>query len=103
VVYGWGNTTFLTQGASATHQGKKYGVAPQVAINKQQKTISLTYRATDFGIKNWLNSKLYITTWDISGEGAYRELSPEPSAWHFGGGKHTDAKVFDAVELSLIP
>jgi hypothetical protein len=37
VVYGWGNTTFSSQGASATHQGKKYGVAPQVAVNKQQK------------------------------------------------------------------
>jgi len=101
VVYGWGNTTFSTKHASAEHQGEKLGVAPRVETDKEAKTIRFTYRLSDFGVTNWLGSKIYVTTWDITGEGAYREVEPEPSKWSFGGGDHNAAKILDSVELSL--
>ncbi|WP_143872118.1 alpha-amylase family glycosyl hydrolase [Catenovulum sediminis] len=101
VVYGWGNTTFSTEQASEKHQGQKFGVAPRVKTDKNSKTISFTYRLSDFGLSNWIGSKIYVTTWDITGEGAYRELTPEPSKWNFGGGHQDDAKILDFIELSL--
>lgn len=101
VVYGWGNTTFSSQGASTVHQGKKFGIAPQIRVNKATKQITFTYRATDFGIQNWRSSRVYLTTWDISGEGAYRELSPTPGKWHFAGGKNNGAKILDWLVLVL--
>lgn len=101
VIYGWGNTTFSAQNANAHHQGKKFGIAPRVTIDKSLKTISFSYRASDFGVTSWLNSHVYITTWDITGEGAYRELTPTPELWSFGGGKHNDAKIIDYLEITI--
>ena len=101
VVYGWGNTTFSSDGATADHQGKKYGVAPMAQVNKYDKTITFTYRASDFGIPTWLDSHLYITTWDITGEGVYLKISPEPEDWSFGGGSEDEPKILDFVQLNL--
>ncbi len=101
VAYGWGNTTFSTASATPQHQGKKFGVAPKVSVNKPSKSITFSYKATDFGIKDWENSKIFATTWDITGEGAYRELQLSPSNWAFSGATHDQAKVLDAVTLVL--
>ena len=103
VVYGWGNTTFSNQHASATHQGDKLGIAPRVAVDKVANQIKLTYNASDLGIPSWRNSKVFISTWDITGEGMYREVAPQSSDWSFGGGHHNDAKIADAVSLVLAP
>ncbi len=102
VVYGWGNTTFSHNSASPEHQGLKLGVAPRVKVDKALKQIQLTYNALELGVKGWQDTNIYITTWDISGEGVYRELTPQSSKWRFGGGEHNDAKIADFVELSLI-
>ena len=101
VVYGWGNTTFSDTGASHDHQGEKWGVAPLAEVNKSKKSVTFTYRASDFAITQWHGSKIYITTWDITGEGMYRELSPSPSEWSFGGGEKDDPKILDAIEIIL--
>ncbi|MEL0036808.1 MAG: hypothetical protein VW882_10480, partial [Gammaproteobacteria bacterium] len=45
--------------------------------------------------------KIYITTWDITGEGMYRGLSPNPSHWDFSGGEADGAKILDSVELVI--
>lgn len=103
VVYGWGNTTFSTLGADAKHQGEKFGVAPSVKVDKLKKSISFTYKTSDFGISSWLHANVYITTWDITGEGAYRELEPNKSEWSFSGGHHNDAKILDEVTIKLTP
>lgn len=71
VIYGWGNTTFSAQNANMHHQGKKFGIAPLVTVDKSLKTITFSYRASDFGVTSWLNSHIYVTTWDITGEGAH--------------------------------
>ena len=101
VVYGWGNTTFSNEGASSKHQGKRFGVAPQIMVDKNNKTISMVYLATDFGVKSWLGSKLYITTWDITGEGEYRKLTKDKSDWSFSGGEAKGPKVLDSMFVTL--
>ncbi|MCG7530428.1 alpha-amylase family glycosyl hydrolase [Psychrobium sp. MM17-31] len=102
VVYGWGNTTFSPVNSNAENQGDKFGIAPQVVVDKEAKTIKFIYRGSDFDVSSWKNAKLYITTWDITGEGAYRQLQPTPSPWNFGGGPDNGAKILDSAELELV-
>jgi glycosidase len=101
IVYGWGNTTFTYEDASATKQGKRLGVAPNITVNKLEKTITFTYRGSQLNINDWRGVNIYISTWDITGEGMYRELSKQPSDWTFSGGEHTDPKVFDSMFVSI--
>ena len=101
VIYGWGNTAFSNKGADAHIQGERLGIAPSVRVNKEAKTITFSYRASDFDVDSWINSNIYITTWDITGEGAYRDLNPSASAWSFGGGKPDQAKILDYMKISL--
>ncbi len=101
VIYGWGNTTFTSENASSSKQGNRLGVAPSVSVDKTAKTIAFTYRADDLGIDGWDDTHIFISTWDITGEGMYRELSEEPSDWHYGGGPKDGAKVLDSLFISL--
>lgn len=101
VIYGWGNTTFTSEGASASKQGKRLGIAPSITVDKAAKTISFTYRADDLGIEKWQGTHIFVSTWDITGEGVYRELVDEPSDWHFGGGKKDGAKILDSLSIAL--
>ena len=101
VIYGWGNTTFSSRGATADRQGKRFGVAPKATVDKSKRTITLRYRASDFGIDGWRSARIYVTTWDITGEGVYRDLESTMSDWHFGGGRADGPKILDTVELHL--
>jgi carbohydrate-binding DOMON domain-containing protein len=101
VVYGWGNTTYSTEGASGSSKGRKFGIAPQVEVDSDNKLIRFRYRKTDFGITEWSGAKFFITTWDITGEGAYRDLSPVATKWSFGGGESDGPKVLDSVQFTI--
>ncbi|MEL7022877.1 MAG: alpha-amylase family glycosyl hydrolase [Pseudomonadota bacterium] len=103
VIYGWGNTTFSNEGADSARQGKRFGIAPTATVDKTQRTITLRYRASDFGFDDWLATNVFVTTWDITGEGVYRELAPAASDWHFGGGPPEGEKILDSIALSLGP
>ena len=37
------------------------------------------------GIADWEGMNLYVTTWDMNGEGEYVPIQPNPSDWFFGG------------------
>jgi len=101
VTYGWGNTTFSTAGADANNFGEKFAVAPHIRVDDVNKTINFRYDKQDFDIADWRGAKIYITTWDITGEGMYRGLSPNPSHWDFAGGEADGAKILDSVELVI--
>ena len=101
VIYGWGNTTFASTGSTPDKQGDRFGIAPAAEVDKAAKTITLTYKTSDFGFDSWAGSSIYITTWDITGEGVYRKLSPDKSDWSFGGGAADDPKILDAMMVSV--
>ena len=101
VAYGWGNYMYRSQQSNARQMGKKVGVSPQIKVDKQKGTIEFTYRGEQFGVQSWQGVSVFITTWDITGEGAYRELSPKGGEWVFAGGKHDDPKILDAVMIKL--
>ncbi len=101
VVYGWGNTTFSAVNSDKHHQGEKFGVAPMASVDKSARKISFKYSGADFGIKNWHGSKVYITTWDITGEGVYREISSEASKWSMKGDSEHGPKILDELKIII--
>ena len=99
-VYGWGNSLYTTNGASPNAKGTKVGTAPEVHVDKANKKIKLIYAGESFGISDWSNYHIYITTWDMSGEGDYRPLGLASDNWQFGGAAPDAPKIMDEV---LIP
>jgi len=101
VLYGWGNFLFDNHGATADKPGQKLGTAPSVKVDKDARTITLTYSASALGQAAWAGTKIYLTTWDRAGEGGIRPLSPEGAEWEFGGGEHTDPLILDELLIEL--
>ena len=101
VAYGWGNSTFSTDNSDRTSFGQKYGVAPTIVVDKAANTIRFRYNRTDFGIPDWYQSSIYVTTWDITGEGMYRKIDKDVSEWSFSVGDQDDPKVFDSMLIRI--
>ncbi|MEM9837882.1 MAG: alpha-amylase family glycosyl hydrolase [Pseudomonadota bacterium] len=101
VIFGWGNTMFSADGASADAAGTRFASAPQVDVDEEARTIAFTYDGSDFGVNSWDGVSGYITTWDIAGEGAYVRLGPKKAQWAFGGGAEDDPKILDDAFLKL--
>ena len=102
VAYGWGNYMYRAHNASAEEMGDKVGIAPQITVDKAASQITFLYRGGQIGVEDWHNVVIYLTTWDISGEGYYRELTPEGGEWQFGGGQPQEPKIMDFVKLKLV-
>lgn len=100
-VFGWGNSIFSAKGASATQTGHKLAGAPDIEVDVAAKQIRLRYQGRGLGVADWAGSRIYISTWDKTGEGALRQLQREPSLWNFGGASAQSAKVMDDVLLML--
>ncbi|KXI27087.1 alpha-amylase family glycosyl hydrolase [Paraglaciecola hydrolytica] len=101
VAYGWANYVYWPTQATALHEGEKAGIAPPMAIDYQNNSIEFTYDGAELGIEDWAGVSIYVTTWDKSGEGNYRELAENANTWTFGGGSLTSPKILDAVLLEL--
>jgi len=101
VVFGWGNTMFSAEGANAERAGKRFAGAPTVSVDRESRTITLVYDGSDFGVRSWRGARIYVTTWDIAGEGAYVTLAPDPAQWSFGGGAPDGPKILDDALISL--
>lgn len=101
VAYGWGNYMYQTEGASAEKTGRKLGIAPNVRVDKQAKTITFDYPGRSLGITDWQNVGIYATTWDIAGEGYYRDISIDGGEWLFAGESEHAPKVLDSVYMEL--
>jgi hypothetical protein len=101
VLYGWGNFLFDSNGATADKPGQKLGTAPSVKVNKDTRTITLTYSASALGQDAWAGTKIYLTTWDRAGEGGIRTLTPEGAEWEFGGGEHSAPLILDDLLIEL--
>ncbi|MDJ0922869.1 MAG: alpha-amylase family glycosyl hydrolase [Henriciella sp.] len=101
VVFGWGNTMFSADGATSAQAGERFSSAPSVTVDQDAHTITFTYDGSDFGVQGWTGTDVYITTWDIAGEGSYVKLGEAPSEWEFGGGAPDGPRVLDDVLLTL--
>jgi len=100
-LFGWGNSVFNAEGASATATGQKLGAAPEVTVDAAKGLIRIRYHAAALGLPGWDGAKIYLSTWDKTGEGVLRSIELTPSPWNFTA-KATDApKVMDDLWLEL--
>jgi hypothetical protein len=100
-MFGWGNSVFNAKGASETATGAKLGAAPKLQVNVAKKLISVSYQGQALGIQDWSGAEIYLSTWDKTGEGVLRDISPKASAWSFGGAAVDAPKVLDDLWLTL--
>ncbi|RVU35725.1 alpha-amylase [Rheinheimera riviphila] len=100
-MFGWGNSVFNAQGASDRQTGTKLGAAPQLHVDLTKKLITVSYQGQALGIQDWTNAEIYLSTWDKTGEGVLRDLTPKTSAWNFGGAAADAPKVLDDLWLKL--
>ncbi|XOV80792.1 MAG: alpha-amylase family glycosyl hydrolase [Aestuariibacter sp.] len=101
IAYGWGNYMYRSSGATAKNTGEMVGVAPQISVDKDARTVTFYYQGAPLGVTNWQDVAIYATTWDIAGEGYYRDIESEGGEWTFGGAEAGAPKVLDDVFLKL--
>jgi len=100
-VYGWGNSVYSTKQASAKQKGTKIGRAPSVSVNKAANKITMIYDGNSLDIPDWSGYHVYITSWDMSGEGDYRPLGQTADNWQFGGADVDSPKIMDELLIKL--
>jgi glycosidase len=101
IAYGWGNYIYSNKGSSTSAEGTKISVAPKILVDRSNKTIRFQYDADLIGLQDWTDVKVYVTTWDKGGEGAYRGLTKEPSMWTFAAPDIKAPLILDAAILKL--
>jgi hypothetical protein len=101
MVFGWASYLYSSENATEEKEGHKLGVAPAITVDKANKRIRFTYKGNDFGVENWGGVSIYITTWDKSGEGNYRDLAKKQDVWTFGGGSPQAPKILDDIFIQL--
>ncbi len=102
VAYGWGNTAF-TPGIAGNTQVSRLSIAPEVEVDKDRRTVTFIYDGSAMGVEDWSGVQVYVTTWDISGEGAYVLLGEEAADWAIGGGPADGPKILDDVLVAVVP
>ena len=81
--------------------GHKFSVAPTILADSSNNTITFTYRASELNIEKWLGTKVYISTWDKSGEGVFRDIDLDGSEWIFGGANSDSVRVLDDITFTI--
>jgi glycosidase len=103
MAFGWSSYIYWSDDASRDSEGKKPGISPVIEVDKNNNRIRFIYQGNDFAVDNWKDVSIYITTWDKSGEGNYRELSENAAPWTFGGADSNEPKILDDVLIKLQP
>jgi glycosidase len=103
LVGGWTNAVYTSEGASATSFGKSTGPAPELSVDRGNRTVSLTFSPLTLGSPASLSGmKLYITTWDL--DGGYRQMELSPSQWRFSGADgQTAPLIMDDTPVFTLP
>ncbi len=100
-LFGWGNSVFTADGATAQQTGRKLGAAPSLRVDVARGQIHIRYQGSALGVHDWAGTQIYISTWDKTGEGALRQIGLAPSPWNFGGASPQSPKILDDLLLTL--
>lgn len=101
ILYGWGNYLFEPNLHDSHERGDKTGLSPKIEVDYDEQRIDIAYFGEQINVADWAGATIYISTWDMSGEGTYRDLQPEPGPWHFGGAEAGSPKVMDDLLIQL--
>lgn len=113
--HGWSNALFDAEGAGPEREGRLAGEAARIEVDRTaaDRTVTdptvadraggvvrFTLPARVLGGRTSLSGlRLHVSTWDY--DGGFRPLSPQAGANRFGGGETDDAKVMDALSITI--
>jgi hypothetical protein len=103
ILNGWGNSMFNARGADARRRGDNLSYSPSVSVDAEARTIRIAYRGKQLGLANWHGVGIYLTTWDVNGEGDYVPIRRNAPDSEFSGGDPEDPKIMDDALLRLPP
>lgn len=100
-VGGWSNALFSAEGADASNEGTSVSPGAAIHVDRATGTLVLTLPGTVLGRpESWSGARIHVSTWDQ--DGSYRPLTPEPTAFGFGGGDGArDPLIMDALLIEL--
>ena len=101
VAFGWQNSLYSSQGATASQFGEPIAPGPTLSVDKASKTINFDFPSASLGKPSSLNGiTFYVTTWDLDGlSSSYRPLQSAAGAWNFSGGSDLDPLIWDDLPL----
>ena len=98
---GWASYTYRASAATPHRKGERIGYSPTISVDKSARRITIRYDKTKMGIADWSGVKVYVSTWDMNGEGEYVHIQPSPADWFFGGAPEGSPKILDDAELII--
>ena len=100
---GWSIVAYSSTGSGPDNFGTPISPTPLVKTDKMKNEVTLIISGELLNRPESLKGyRFYITTWDFDGiEAKYRDLYPEPKAYHFGGGTKEDPYIMDDVLIEI--
>jgi hypothetical protein len=100
---GWSIVAYSSDGSGPDNFGTPISPTPLVKTDKMKNEVTLIISGELLDRQESLEGyKFYITTWDFDGiEAKYRDLYPEPKAYHFGGGTKEDPYIMDDILVEI--
>jgi glycosidase len=100
---GWSIVAYSPDGSGPDNFGTPISPTPLVKTDKMKNEVTLIISGELLDRPESLEGyKFYITTWDFDGiEAKYRDLFPEPKAYHFGGGTKEDPYIMDDILIEI--
>ena len=98
---GWASYTYRAAAATPHRKGERIGYSPTISVDKSVRRITIRYDKTKMGITDWSGIKVYVSTWDMNGEGEYVHIQPSAADWFFGGAPEGSPKILDDAELII--
>jgi len=98
---GWVSYTYTSEDASDHRQGAKLGISPTLSVDREAGTVIFFFEGAKLGVDDWSGARIYVTTWDLTGEGSYVLLQQEPAQWYFGGAEASSPLIMDDLLIAL--
>lgn len=98
---GWNNALFLAEDSTTEHRGSVLSAAPRVSVDKQDRTITVLYEGSDFGVFDWKDVNVYVSTWEANGEATLLPIVAETAEWYFSGAEPDDPKIMDDIVIGF--
>lgn len=101
VAFGWQNSLYGSENASASSFGTPLTPAPTIQVDKDSRTISFDFPSQSLGRPDSLDGiQFYVTTWDLDGlASSYRPLQADAGNWNFSGGDASEPLIWDDLPL----
>lgn len=102
-VAGWSNELFSAEGAGPENNGQALTPTGMLTTIPEKRIIKLFFPSSSLGYPQQIrNTRIYVSTWDVAGEGNLRPIAPEAAYYTFGGGEADAPKIMDELGPVII-